>query len=124
MKTPIYTRRWFKVGGLLVLLGLFCYGLALHQTAEYEALYPDLGKDQNQLLLENLARSAPDGTEPALSEAELNERTRITHLHGIYRIYIVVGWIFMILGALLMAVSVKEPQVPTLEDLDDDPTPS
>jgi hypothetical protein len=120
VNTPFYLRRWFKVGAGMILIGLFCYLLALHQTKKYEAIYPDLAKDANDLLLENLARTDTPET-VQLTDEEKDTRLHITHLHGIYKTYFGVGWVFMVLGVLFIAISFKEPQVPRMEDLDDEP---
>ncbi len=124
MKTPLYRRTWFVIGATMLAVGIFTYFLSLHTTAKYERLYPELREDTADDFLNKLENPAPETPPGKKDDAEAQKKQDAVMIHGLYGMYEYVGIVFGVLGLLFMGLSVKEPQVPTLEDLeDDDPRP-
>jgi len=116
---PLYKRRWFKLGMLFVIIGVFSYGLAAVQTAKYEKEFPHLSKNDRELFLEKVnSNETADLSE--MSKEEKDRLQNVTMLHGLYQTYTYVGWVFIILGIICMLLSTKEPQVPVLENEEDE----
>lgn len=119
MSTPIYFRRWFKIGIVFLGIGLFSYLLSVYQTAAYEKEFPELAKDERELFLDKLDQ--PPGDSGTIDKQRAERKLEVKMLHRIYGTYRYVGWVFGIIGVFFMLISTKEPQTPTIEDLDDEP---
>ncbi len=118
--TKLFTRRWFKIGLVFVAVGLFCYFLSIYETGKYEAQYPELGRADHELFLDRVNNSDPSfNRQEFKTKAEQEAYHSAVMLHGLYGMYRYVGWIFAGIGILFMLLSIKEPQVPSIDDLDD-----
>lgn len=118
MNTPLYQRKWFKIGVLLLAIGLFSYFFANYRTEKYEEEFPELGKNEREIFLEKVQTPGEIKNEE-LTKEQKDRRFNVRMLHGLYSMYITVGWVFMVLGIISILLSTKEPQVPVLDDEDE-----
>ena len=121
MKTPIYNRKWFRIGGLILIIGVLSGVLSHYKVISVEREYPDLAKSEREKFLEkvNLPEKAQE-TPEEMTEEEKDKRWNAEWIHGLYGKYIYLGYFLAGLGIILMFASIYEPQMPTIEDLDDD----
>ena len=128
---PIWKRKWFRIGLGVVLIGLFTTTLSRYERAWMLEENPDLGLDRTPVqMAEQMQQEIPEDPLDRLhmdemTEAQKNEfkdRTAKRLIYGNYGMYITVGYVFMVIGLLLMGLSFKETQVPDYTgDLEPDP---
>ncbi|RJO70330.1 MAG: hypothetical protein C4523_05610 [Myxococcales bacterium] len=116
MKTPIYKRKWFLVGVAMIFIGAFTTLYSGHVLAKYESLYPELAKDETSRFLDRVQNE--DGIPPKLNAEEAEAKARATYVHELYGVYVYTGYVLAGLGLVAMALSTREPQVPTIEDIE------
>ncbi len=123
MKRPFYLRKWFFIGMIFIAAGLFINLLSHYELDKYETSYPHLGQSERARFLDQLKQpDKPTGeTAAKLSKEEVERDAEAKIVHGLYGMYQYVGIISIVLGIIFALLSFKEPQVPTIEDLDDSP---
>ncbi len=122
MKTPFYRKTWFVRGLIVLLTGIFCSLYSEWHLGQLEQKYSDLGKTKTDLILEDIQN--PQGAVPLdnkkATKEEVEELSAAKINYSRSKITIYFGYVLAFAGVMLMLISGKEREVPSIEDLDDD----
>jgi|GEM_PF-2904919 len=118
MAEPIIKRKWFRMGLTVLAVGVFTFAYASYQAHKYGGMYPYLSVAESGLTPEIMKEKSPEEIQAPEIKSKEDQRidTKRRMIYGLSRKYKIMGIGFMILGAIMMLASFKEPQVPELAD--------